>query len=184
MSERLKIVANMIIQVAMWLFEPIKTIFDVVRVLITIFGIITFLNILTFCAGEVMTERGADAIWDFNEVAQRALSPDRSRVALVYHQVKVENLFFKINIVDTALVVRTADEGELLHGLRKNHGRINGIVIRNGSTKDQGARLFIRWSAADRLNVTAPPNTHGSYIHLSGHRVDGVAVNFAFEHEH
>ena len=128
----------------------------------------------------IMTQcgHGDEGSMDSNALEQeRGITIYAKNTSIVYKGAK-------INIVDTALVVRTADEGELLHGLRKNHGRINGIVIRNGSTKDQGARLFIRWSAADRLNVTAPPNTHGSYIHLSGHRVDGVAVNFAFEHEH
>jgi hypothetical protein len=118
---------------------------------------------------------------DTNNIVERKASPDRSWVALVCHRYRLDNLFFKTTIVDAVFVVKSQEEEYLTKTLQQNNNEADGVVIRHSQTNHLEDRPLIHWLSAGHLEVTAPINTDGSYIVLSGQTYDGLTITFSFE---
>ena len=153
-------------------------VFGAIRYFMKIIGILCLYYVSSISLEFAMMSR---SLIDMINIAGREVSPDQSWVALVCHRYQLNNLFFETTITDTVFVLNRKEEKQFIATLQQHHSEKNGVVIRHSRTSYLDNRPLIHWLSAGQLEVTAPINTDGSYIVLSGQTYDGLTVTFTFE---
>ncbi len=115
-----------------------------------------------------------------DQIVDREVSPDQSKIVLVNHRVQIENLLFRTTTTDALWLIKASEEEAFRHTLSEHHTE-NLIMTRRSGTNRIEDRPLIRWLSVDQMDVTAPIPVPGSSIGLWKQSLDGVTINFSFE---